>query len=139
MKLISNIEHCLPLLQDAFCLSVVHRRRREQAQAGMPVLLVIPTKKSLTESTTVFEASETVRELRPILQRAELAFRIRVVVRNMRTAVCFGHPQIGQQEGHRFGGHGGAAIGMQCELARTNPLLLATLLDQSFREFGAFP
>ena len=51
MKLISNIEHGLTLLQDAFCLTVVHRRRREQAQAGMPMLFVVPAKESLTEST----------------------------------------------------------------------------------------
>ena len=29
MKLISNIEHSLTLLQHAFCLAVVHHRRRE--------------------------------------------------------------------------------------------------------------
>src|SRR6516162_4228186 len=113
MKLISNIEHRLPLPQDAFRLTVVHHRRREQAQAGMSMLLVIPTEKSLTESTTVLHTSETVRELRSILQRAELTFRVRVVVRDVRTAVCFSHPQIGQRKGHRFAAHGRSAIGVQ--------------------------
>ncbi len=73
MELIRDVEHRLTLLQDAFCLPVVHHRWREQAQAGMAMLFVVPTKKSLTESTAVLQASETVRELRPILQRAELA------------------------------------------------------------------
>ncbi len=35
MKLISNIEHGLTLLQHASCLAVVHHRRCEQAQAGL--------------------------------------------------------------------------------------------------------
>jgi len=103
------------------------------------MLLVIPTKKSLAECTAVLQASETVRELRPILQRAELALGVRVVVRDVRPTMRLGHPQIGQQKSHRFAGHGGATIGVQRELAWTNSLLLATLLDQSFREFSAFP
>src|SRR6516225_7970405 len=129
MKLISNIEHRLPLPQDAFRFTVVHHRRREQAQTGMTMLLVVPTKKSLTESTAVLQTSETVRELRPILQRAELTLRVRVVVRDMWPAVGLGHAQIGQQEGYRFAGHGGTAISVQRELAWLNPLILATFLD----------
>jgi hypothetical protein len=67
-------------------LAIVHYRRREQAQAGMAMFSVIPTKKSLTESSAILNAPETVRELRPILQSAELAFRVRVVVRDVRPA-----------------------------------------------------
>ena len=66
---------------------------------------------------TFLKASETVREVRPILQGAELAFRVRVVVRDLRRAMCFGHAQISQQEGYRFGRHEGAAIGVQGEFA----------------------
>ena len=60
------------------------------------MFLVVPAKKSLTESTTVLNAPEAVRELRPILQGAELAFRIRIVVRDVRPAMRLGDPQIGQ-------------------------------------------
>ena len=45
----------------------------QQAYAGVTVLLVVPPKKALTESTTVLDASKAVRELRPILQGSELA------------------------------------------------------------------
>ncbi len=74
MKLVGNIEHFLALPQNVFRLAIVHHRRRKQAQAGVAMFLVVPTKKSLTESTAVLNAPKTVRELRPILQGAELAF-----------------------------------------------------------------
>src|SRR4029077_10142525 len=80
MKLVGNIEHFLALPQNVFRLAIVHHRRRKQAQAGVAMFLVVPTKKSLTESSAILNAPETVRELRPILQGAELAFRVRVVV-----------------------------------------------------------
>ena len=76
VTLVSNIEHILALPQNVFRLAIVHHRRREQAQAGMAMFSVIPAKKSLTESTAILNAPETVRELRPILQGAELAFRV---------------------------------------------------------------
>jgi hypothetical protein len=47
VKLIGNIEHRLALPHDAFCLAVVHHRWREQTQAGVAMLLVVPAKKSL--------------------------------------------------------------------------------------------
>jgi hypothetical protein len=46
-----------------------------------------------------------------------------------RPTMRFGHPQIRQQEGHRFGRHGGATIGVQRKLPRLNMLFLATFLD----------
>ena len=49
-----------------------------------------------------------------------------------------GHAQIGQQEGHLFGGHGGPTIGVQRELARLNALFLETVLDQPLGQFSAF-
>ena len=62
----------------------------------MTVFFVVPAKKSLTEGPTVLEAAETVRELRPILQGAELTFGVGMVVGNVRTAVRLGDAQIGQ-------------------------------------------
>jgi hypothetical protein len=53
VKLVGNIEHILALLQEVFNLTMVNRRWRQQAYAGVTVLLVVPTKKSLTESATV--------------------------------------------------------------------------------------
>ena len=96
MKLVGNIEHFLALPQNVFRLAIVHHRRRKQAQAGVAMFLVVPRKKSLTESTAILNAPETVRELRPILQGAELAFRVRIVVRDVRPAMRFRDTQIGE-------------------------------------------
>src|SRR5205807_1790722 len=67
VKLVSNIEHILALPQDVFRLAIVNRGWRQQAYAGMTVLVVVPPKKTLRESTTVLDAPKAVRELRPIL------------------------------------------------------------------------
>ena len=96
MKLVSNIEHILALPQDVFHLAIVNRRWRQQAYAGVTVLLVVPPKKTLTESTTVLDASKAVRELRPILQGSELALGKGIVVRDVRPAMRFRDTQIGE-------------------------------------------
>ena len=68
MTLVSNIEHLLALPQCVFRLAIVNRGWRQQAYAGMTVLVVVPPKKTLTESTTVLDTPKAVRELRPIFQ-----------------------------------------------------------------------
>ena len=67
VTLVSNIEHILPLPQDAFRLAIVNHGWRQQAYARVTMLFVIPPKKTLTESATVLDAPKAVRELRPIL------------------------------------------------------------------------
>jgi hypothetical protein len=73
VTLVSNIEHILALPQGVFRLAIVNRGWRQQAYAGMTVLVVVPPKKTLTESTTVLDAAKAVRELRPIFHGSELA------------------------------------------------------------------
>jgi len=46
------------------------------------------------------------RETRAVFHGTELAFRVKVVVRGVRSAVGFGHAEICQQQSHRFGSHG---------------------------------
>jgi hypothetical protein len=41
-----------------------------------------------------WHAAEASRELRPILQRAELAFRVGIVIGDVRTAVRSGYTQV---------------------------------------------
>ena len=135
---IGGIENSLTLFEDERGLVVVDHGRREQAQPGVAMFLVVPAEKSLRKSAAVLNAAETVWELWAVLQGAELTFRIRIVVRDVRTAVCFGDAQIGQQEGHRLGTHRGAAIGMQRELAGLDVLFRATLRDQSLEPVPRF-
>jgi len=59
VTLVSNIEYILALPQCVFHLAIVNRRWRQQAYAGVTVLVVVPPKKSLTESTTVLDATQS--------------------------------------------------------------------------------
>jgi len=96
VTLVSNIEHILALPQDVFRLAIVNRRWRQQTDAGMTVLFVVPPKKTLTESTTVLDAPKAVRELRPILHGSELALGKGIVVRDMRSTMRFRDTQVAE-------------------------------------------
>ena len=78
----------------------------------MVMLAVVPGEELLAEGARIFERSEAVRELRPVLdypadkdlsagtpvlERLELAVGVGIVVGDMRTAVGLGHAQIGHQ------------------------------------------
>ena len=90
MRLISRVENGLALFEDERGLLVVNHGRCEQRQAGVAVFFVVPTKKSLAERAAVLNTPEAVRELRPIFHGAELTFRVRVVVGDMRSTMGFG-------------------------------------------------
>jgi hypothetical protein len=59
-------------------------RWRQQAQAPVVVLVVLPVEEPFAELQAVLEAGEAVGELRPVLQRLELALREGVVVGDVR-------------------------------------------------------
>src|SRR5207302_9343059 len=96
VTLVSNIERILALPQDVFRLTIVNRRWRQQAYAGVTVLFVVPPKKTLTESTTVLEETKALQELRPIFHGSELALGVRIVIRDVRPTMRFCDPQIGE-------------------------------------------
>src|SRR5713226_10076400 len=103
VTLVSNIEHLLALPQNVFRLTIVNHRWRQQAHAGVTVLVVVPPKKTLTESTTVLDAPKAVRELRSIFQGSELALGIGIVIRDVRPTMGFRDTQIGKQKSYRLG------------------------------------
>lgn len=51
-----------------------------EAYAGVPVLLVVPGEEQLAELAGILLATELGGEVRPVLERLELRFGIRVVV-----------------------------------------------------------
>src|SRR5438309_12103749 len=93
---VSSFLYILALPLDVFRLAIVNRGWRQQAYAGMTVLVVVPPKKTLRESTTVLDAPKAVRELRPIFQGSELALGKGIVVRHVRPAMRFRDTQIGE-------------------------------------------
>jgi hypothetical protein len=85
--------------------TIMNHSRREKAQSGMAVLVVIPGEELLGEGTGILERPKAFRETGSLFQGPEVAFRIWVVVGNMRPAVGFGDPQIRHEKGDGFGGH----------------------------------
>ena len=47
-----------------------------------------------------------------------------------------GDTEVGEQQGHGFGPHGRAAVGMEGELAWLDILLFAGFLDELLGQFG---
>ena len=70
--------------QDVRSLAVVDHGRRHQPKYGMMVLVVVPLKEGLAEPASIFDGAETIRKTRAVFQGAELTFRIRIVVTDMR-------------------------------------------------------
>ena len=96
---VGRVENGLALFDDPGRLAVVHHGRRQQAEAGMTMLLVVPREELLTEGATVLNRAEALGKLGAVLHRAKLAFRIRVVIGDVRTAMGLGDAQVGQQKG----------------------------------------
>ena len=68
----------------------------------MAMVLVVPGEETLRMCAAVLDRAEAVRKIGSVLHGAELAFRVGIVVGNMRTTVGLGDAEIGQQEGDRF-------------------------------------
>jgi hypothetical protein len=100
------------------------------------VLLVIPVEEVPAEVAGVDHVLEAVREVRPILEGLELSFGVWIVVGDVRPGVSFIDAQVRKQQGHRFAGHGGAAVGVQGKLLREDVLLEAGLPDELLRNLS---
>lgn len=64
--------------------TMVHVVRRVQPQPGVPMLRVVPAKEVHAVDAGVLERAEAVGEIRAILERLELRFGIRIVIRHRR-------------------------------------------------------
>ncbi|SPE23403.1 hypothetical protein SBA2_1230004 [Acidobacteriia bacterium SbA2] len=138
MSLKSDVQDGLALVQEFGGLPQMNHGGGHQAQAGVVVVVVVPAEEGLAKPTGVFDGAEAVREARAVFEGPKLAFRIRIVIGDMRTAVGFDDAQIGQQQSHRFGFHGRTSIGMHGELAWQNVLRVTGMLDEPFGQLGAF-
>ena len=75
---------------DLVSLAVVQHSRRDQANAGVIMLIVVPRHESTAKTQTIVVAAEAIGKLGTVLHRLELAFRKRIVVGNMRPTMRFG-------------------------------------------------
>ena len=82
----------------------------------MSVRLVVPREEALVEAAGVLLRCEAVRKLRHVLERLELGFAERVVVRAVGPRLRLGDAQVGEEECHGLGGHRGAAVSVNGQL-----------------------
>ena len=78
--------------KDLFGKTIMHLLGRHHRDAAVAMFFVIPSEKVLAEATSVLDSAKASWELRTVLQRSELSFRVRVVIADMRAAVGFGDP-----------------------------------------------
>ncbi len=123
-------QHLVPGGPHQFGPPLMHGSRRHQPDSRVPMLAVVPGEEPLTEGASLFEAAESFWEIRAILQGFELSLREGVIVTGIGAAMRLGDTEIGEQQRHRLGGHGGAAIRMQGQVPRLDLLLQAGVGDE---------
>ena len=79
--------------EDFLRLPIVQRCRCHHSNSAVIMFVVVPVKKSPTESQRIFVTTKTPWEIGTIFHRFELAFRKRIVVGYMRSTVAFGDAQ----------------------------------------------
>ena len=109
-------EYGLPGCQHGVGLAEVDHRRRQQPQPPVVMLEVLPVDERAAEVQSVLEAAKAVGELRPVLQRLELALRVRVIVADVRPAVRLGDSQRRQQLGYGLRTHRRATVAVERQL-----------------------
>ena len=65
-------EHGHPRSNALLGQPVMHVKGRQQTKAGMMVLGVVPGEEDMTVCPRVLDRAETLREIRPVLERLEL-------------------------------------------------------------------
>ena len=126
---IGRVENLLPLFDDLPGHAVMQHLRRQQGDSAVMMLMVVPGKERLAKIPRVFDGSETIWKLGPVLEGFELALRVRIIVRDMGPAMSLGHAQISHQQGHRFRGHRGSTVGVDGESSRLDALFGAGIGD----------
>ena len=110
--------------------SIVDIVGREEADAGVVVLGVVPGEEVPTVGAGVFVGAKAVGEIRAVLHGLEMPLGERIVVGNVGARMALGDAQVSHQEGHRLRGHGRATVSMQGELAGVDVVAPAGLLDE---------
>ena len=80
--------------------AVVHGGRGHQADAAVAMLVVVPVEELLAVRAGVLDRAEPLREVGSALQGLELRLGVRIVIRDVWTAVGLGDLQIDQERRH---------------------------------------
>ena len=131
MRHVGGRELLLPLRTDGGGAAEMHDGGREKPQSAVAVRLVVPGKEDLPKRPRVLDRSEPRRKLGTVLERFELGFRRRIVVRDVGPAVRPRHAEIGQQQGHGLTPHRAPTIRVEGQLARLNAVLRTRFGDEA--------
>ena len=112
MTQVGDIENGLPLGDKLGSLTVMNRGRRQQLQAGVMVLVVIPGEELQAETAGILDGAKAVGVLRAVLHGFEVSFRERIVIGDVRAAVGFDDAEVGKQQGQGLGRHRRTTIGV---------------------------
>jgi hypothetical protein len=124
---------------DCVGLAVMHLIGRHQADAGMVMLLIVPIEEAAAERLGILDAAEAPWKLRLVFHGFEVAFRERIVVGGVRSAVRFGDAEIGEQKRRGLGAHGTTTVGMQGQLAGRHAMFGGGIVEQRREQGCAFP
>ena len=130
------VKYLLTLGYDPVGQAVVEAFGSEQGQPAMMVLAVVPGKEVLAEGARVVQRTEPLGKGRAVLERLELAFRERIVVGDPRPAQAAAFAEVGKLPHQGFGLERGAAVGMNCQRTRCDPLLGTAFGDQPTRQLA---
>ena len=113
----------------------MHVGGRQQPQGRVVMFVVVPAEQFRAERPGVLQRAEVLGKRWPVLERLELGLRVRVVVGDVGPRVGLGDALVGQQQGHRLGGHGAAPVGVDRQLAPLDALPRAGRRDQALVGF----
>ncbi len=119
--------------------AVVHRRRREIRDAGMPMLRVVRHEEIRTPLLGVREAVEAAGIHGRVLRGFEERFRVRIVIAHARARQRRRDPEIVVEGVQILRGLNATAITMRGELAPRNPVAATRGRDQPLRECHRLP
>ena len=104
----------------------------QEAQSGVPVLMVVPGKERGGPIPGIGQRAKTVRVVGSVFEGLELSLGKRVVVGGVRPGVRLGYTEVKEKQGQGFGDHRTTAVRVDGESVVLDVLLLATGGDKFF-------
>jgi hypothetical protein len=97
MQSLCGVKNRAPMVALLLTAPLIDQRRREEPNANMMMLLVVPSEESLAPRASFLESGKTLRIRRPVLQRFELRLRVGIVVGDAGTRMTSGDIQVDEE------------------------------------------
>ena len=122
------------------CAGLVRDRnggqRRHVADARVPMLVVVPIEEGLAMRSGILDTTEVCGKVGPVLHRLELRLGVRIVVKDVGSAVALGDVQVHQQGGYRFGPHRCTPVRVRGEHAALQVVTRHAVGDELLGQLG---